>query len=113
MLSSYQLFTQHISIIKKRKRYEYAIDFGKDADGAARLLSEIYEKVFRISHMQISYHTNLGKSDIYTDRSNMGIIPRPTSKESDNDSNNDSDDWTDYMWWIIGGLAVGILCAMF
>ena len=50
-LSSYPLFLQKTTPEKDFKgvmRYEYALDFGCDADGAARLISEILQKVYLV-----------------------------------------------------------------
>lgn len=44
--------------------YEYAIDFGEDADGAARLLSEVFRKVYLIEdNHPIEFHTVEAEDD--------------------------------------------------
>ena len=45
-LDSFPLFTSHICADEERYDREYAIDFGNDAEGAARLISEILQKVY-------------------------------------------------------------------
>lgn len=65
-LKSARLFTKHICYNtdewgSKRKTVEYAIDFGKDAEGAARLISEILNKVYEIDLSEpMEYYTNVG-----------------------------------------------------
>lgn len=55
-LSSLPLFTHHTGIYMRpgsSNRYrcrEYAIDFGRDYEGAARLISEVLDKVYEIPH---------------------------------------------------------------
>ena len=55
-LSSLPLFTYHTGIYMRSgssNRYrcrEYAIDFGQDYEGAARLISEVLDKVYEIPH---------------------------------------------------------------
>lgn len=66
-LASFPLFDSHVSHSNsirsssndndwEENYYEYAIDFGRDAEGAARLISEIVEKV---------YYWPINKSPIY------------------------------------------------
>ena len=85
-LDSFHLFNAHAGVNNDGDRFiEYAIDFGSDADGAARVLSEILTKVWlRSIDTTLSYHTNVG-SAIYTDR-----------KAMDDDS-----DWGWLWWWLI------------
>lgn len=52
-LKSYPLFTSHICSITNQQGYsmsgrQYAIDFGKDAEGAAALISEILSQVYNV-----------------------------------------------------------------
>lgn len=93
-LDSYQLFTEHATLLNGQKCYEYAIDFGKDADGAARLISEIYEKVYRITNMRLSYHTNVGCDAIDNDRNAMGIGGIVSEGEGEGEDRN-------WFWWMI------------
>lgn len=65
-LPSFELFTSHLCYMTesngyKRKGRQYAIDFGEDAEGAARLLSEIFTKVEEVPlDENIEYYTNYG-----------------------------------------------------
>lgn len=56
-LASFPLFTSHTSSCIDNKgntftAYEYAIDFGKDVEGTARLISEVVSKVFGLDTTQ-------------------------------------------------------------
>ena len=75
-LDSFPLFTSHynqnyISAFGVEKYgYEYAIDFGEDAEGAARLVSEILTKVNGVSvEENVDMFTNVGHN-IVTARNN-------------------------------------------
>lgn len=64
-LDCYPLFTGHSCYYNyknnKRKAHEYFIDFGKDAEGAARLISNIWKEVYEIPFdANIEYYTNAG-----------------------------------------------------
>lgn len=69
-LSSASLFTKNICYYtdpwgSKRKAVEFAIDFGCDAEGAARLISEILNKVYEIDLSEsMEYYTNVGVNKI-------------------------------------------------
>ena len=59
-LKSFELFTCR----KKGSVYEYAIDFGEDAEGAARILSEAIHAVHKINYgTQLDYKTYFGDTD--------------------------------------------------
>ena len=67
-LDSFPLFTSHYchSINAKdeteRYGYQYALDFGEDVEGAARLVSEILTKVYGVSLESNFYmYTNVGR----------------------------------------------------
>ena len=75
-LDSFPLFTSHYnqnhinSTGAECYGYEYAIDFGEDAEGAARLVSEILTKVYGVSvEENVDMFTNVG-NDIATARNN-------------------------------------------
>lgn len=64
-LPSCQLFRRKIEFSEidghKYKNYTYDIDFGGDAEGAARIISEVAIKVFGCSpERPLEYHTNWG-----------------------------------------------------
>lgn len=68
-LESFPLFTPHTSYGKtfgmKTKSCDYAIDFGQDVEGAARLISEIMQKVYQIPYTEkIDIFTNSGKFNV-------------------------------------------------
>jgi len=92
-LECFPLFTPHTSYYTdedgyKRKGREYAIDFGKDVEGAARLISEIMQKVFDIPLTEkIEILTNQGNAAIDNAR-NEAIKAR--SHEVD-DARNEAD----------------------
>lgn len=75
-LDSFPLFTSHYNqnFIKdgiEYYGYEYAIDFGEDAEGAARLVSEILTKVYGVSVKEnVDIFTNVGLNNIETARNN-------------------------------------------
>ncbi len=73
-LPSFPLFKSHVSIGQdsygnRERVYEYAIDFGEDAEGAARLLSEVAIKVHGCDpKTPLEYHTNVGEEQILQGR---------------------------------------------
>ena len=75
-LDSFPLFTSHynqnyITDGDENYGYEYAIDFGEDAEGAARLVSEILTKVYGVSvEENVDMFTNVGNDNIDTARNN-------------------------------------------
>ena len=61
----------------KQRVYEYAIDFGEDAEGAARLLSDIAINVFGCDpNSPIECHTNVGEDAINKSREAVTGIPQ-------------------------------------
>ncbi|MDR1813520.1 MAG: hypothetical protein LBR18_01555 [Tannerella sp.] len=94
-LDIYELFTEKISFDANNiKVYEYAIDFGNDAEGAARLISKVMHEVFGIPYeADIECHTNSG-DDIVRDRAIMkGIIFGTPIEENVEEKKSTS-------WWI-------------
>lgn len=75
-LSSYSLYTQHVEIDNSEEpllgrgvKYTYAIDFGEDAEGAARLISEYLEiEEQRLQMDGWFYATNVGLNNIEQNR---------------------------------------------
>ena len=93
MLASFPLFTPHTSSCVDNKgnsltAYEYAIDFGKDVEGTARLISEVASNVFGLDTTQ--------PIDCYTDdydkvlehRSSLGLVYQDES----------STNWKKWIW---------------
>lgn len=76
-LPSFELFTSHFCYItdsdgNKRKGRQYAIDFGEDAEGAARLLSEILIKVEEVPlDEDIEFYTNYGVKAVNKSRKDV------------------------------------------
>ena len=76
-LDSFPLFTSHYnqnyitSDGDEKYGYEYKLDFGEDAEGAARLVSEILTKVKGVSvEENVDMFTNVGNDNINTARNN-------------------------------------------
>lgn len=75
-LEIFELFSSNVSkvnngFIGKSDCYEYAIDFGKDADGAARLISDVLNNIFDVSYdATLKYTTNIGQDAIEKSREN-------------------------------------------
>lgn len=97
-LYSFPLFTSHISNYtyadKERYSRAYAIDFGNDAEGAARLISEILQKVYGWTmNTNFDMFTEVGADNMQRARDNWN---KAHGFEVDSDSS--------LIWWIIGGL---------
>lgn len=76
-LDSFPLFTSHYNQNhinasgEEKYGYEYVLDFGEDAEGAARLVSEILTKVYGVSvEENVDIFTNVGLNNIETARNN-------------------------------------------
>lgn len=86
-----QLFKREIEFVDdgegKLKVYEYRIDFGGDAEGAARLISEIAVKVFGCEpHRALDYYTNWGTAIVKNRDLLEGREPSESSTESSSGS---------------------------
>lgn len=97
-LDSFPLFTGHTCNYTAygQERYcrEYAIDFGNDAEGAARLISEILQKVYGWTiNTNFDMYTEVGSDNVQKARDNWD---KAHGFEVDSDSS--------LIWWIIGGL---------
>lgn len=98
-LESFSLFVPHTCYAKnqglKRRFRQYAIDFGQDAEGAARLISEIIQKVYQIPLAEkIEILTNEGSA--FEKARNEAAKAR--SGETDGGETNGG-----YAWWYIPG----------
>jgi hypothetical protein len=72
----FDLFTSHTSINsvngKTYRIYEYVIDFGKDADGASRLISQVLQETDDISADALfNYYTNVGEESAADNRDKL------------------------------------------
>lgn len=107
-LDCFPLFTSHISYYEDEdgdKRYsnEYAIDFGNDAEGAARLLSEILQKVYgRTQDRSFDMYTEVGHDNYLKARTNW----------NEAHGFNNSKSLLDYLfeyWWVVLGVVCWLL----
>lgn len=71
-LDCYPLFMERSSIVGalgiKEKITEYFIDFGSDAEGAARLLSDVIYKVYGVIESELDCPVNAGNDNIQKSR---------------------------------------------
>lgn len=83
--SLFQCFvSQGASMVTCFKRYEYAIDFGEDYEGAARLISEIAIKVYGCEPgARLEYYTNVGEECIEQSRSELQGVDRRSAQEEE------------------------------
>lgn len=101
-LDCYQLFTVYDSIVNGVIIREYAIDFGEDVEGAARLISEILQKVFLVPEIDsLGLYTDYGEQRIDAMRQkankDFGVNTTKPVKEVETTDDNDVS-W----WWLIG-----------
>lgn len=100
-LDSFPLFTGHTCnyTVYGQERYcrEYAIDFGNDAEGAARLISEILQKVYGWTmNTNFDMYTEVGSDNLQKARDNW-------NKAHGFEVQEESSFLEDY-WWVIAGL---------
>lgn len=109
-LPSFPLFTSHLSSGNDNGyayiTYEYAIDFGKDAEGTARLISEISNKVYGVDLDNPTIDCYTGEyEEVLKHRVALGI---GASEENGIGSLEENGiDWKKWLWigiGIIGGL---------
>lgn len=110
-LDCFPLFTSHMSYydIQGEKMYgrEYAIDFGNDAEGAARLISEILQKVYGWTlDTNFDISTEVGIDNVQKARDNWDKAHGFAV-----DTNN-SKSLLDEYWWVIAGLCGWLLLKM-
>ena len=76
-LPCFELFTSHRCFFTddggdECKGIEYAIDFGQDAEGAARLISEIMAKVYGVPlDEDVEFYTNYGSDNVDKSRERL------------------------------------------
>lgn len=115
-LPSFELFTPHNSFYTdpwgaKRKGIEYAIDFGEDAEGAARLISEILIKVFEVPlDENLEFYTNYGNDKIEKAR-RMVYKSRGNSYDGDDDDDDDEggQSYPTWVYWVGSLILFGLL----
>lgn len=83
--SLFQCFvSQGASVLTTFKQYEYAIDFGEDYEGAARLISEIAIKVYGCEPgARLDYYTNVGEEYIEQSRGELQGVDRQSAQEEE------------------------------
>jgi ribosomal protein L32 len=80
-LRSFELFTCY-----DKGCYEYAIDFGEDIEGAARILSEVLHEVYSVGYgTRLDYKTTYGEGNIDEEREKN----KPWYER--------------YIWWLVAG----------
>lgn len=110
-LDCYPLFTEHISFFTdnygfKRKDYEYFIDFGKDAEGAARIISKVWKEVDKIPFdANIEYYTNAG------DENCCKAIEYLIAERDGTEVNTDDVSFPDWLAYVIGAI-IGLIAAI-
>lgn len=114
-LPSFELFTPHNCFYKdedgeQRKGMEYAIDFGEDAEGAARLISEILIKVFDVPlDENLEFYTNYGNDKVEETR-RMVNKSRGNSYDGDDDNDNEGgQSFPSWVYWVAGLILFGLL----
>ena len=109
-LDCYPLFMEHISFHTdnlgyKRKSYEYFIDFGEDAEGAARLISKVWKEVYEIPFdANLEYYTNAGNENVVKTRKFI------EAERDGTEVNNDDEGISipNWCYWVIAFLLYGL-----
>lgn len=108
-LDIYELFTENICVVDGVKFYEYAIDFGEDADGAARLISRVLHEIDSLSYeTRLDYYTNSG-DDI---EKNRALLEGRNEIEEKNELASFLD-WKSWKFWGVIFLIICAICAFF
>ena len=114
-LDCYPLFMEHICFNTdylgyKRKNYEYFIDFGEDAEGAARLISKVWKEVHEIPFdSNVEYYTNAGGENV--EKTRKIIEAERDGTEVDNNEYDDEDKGIsipNWCYWVIAFLLYGL-----
>lgn len=101
--------TGYVKISEEQNVTEYFIDFGEDAEGAARMLSRIFQEVYGLAiENKIEYYTNQGVA-INNHRKNLERRfyaerhPKYTPTHPQNDTQHNKKDLIAWVVGIIGG----------
>ena len=89
----------------KRKSYEYFIDFGEDAEGAARLISKVWNEVYEIPFdANVEYYTNAGYENVAKTRKFI------ETERDGTEVNNDDEGISipNWCYWVIAFLLYGL-----
>ena len=110
-LDCFQLFTElHLfSDDGVLEMFEYALDFGSDPEGAARLISEIIQKVYLVPLSEkIDIQTGVGVENVKRMRDQYRIKRglKPFYDNDDNDDNDDDDDGEWSWWYYVAGAII-------
>ena len=107
-LDCYPLFMERICFYtdeygSKRKCYEHFIDFGKDAEGAARLISKVWKEVFEIPFdANIEYYTNVGSDNIDKARKTVNAeLYGEAARDGTEEKDDDDDDFPSWTYWVV------------
>ena len=104
-LDCFPIFMEHISFYtdsdgNKMKAYQYFIDFGEDAEGAARLITKFWKEVYKIHFdANIEYYTNAGNDNISKCRNE---IDQELCGVEYNDDSESSQYWYYFILVIVG-----------
>ena len=107
-LNCFQLFTEQNFVHKDGvlEMFEYALDFGCDPEGAARLISEIIQKVYLVPLSEkIDIQTGVGSENIKRMRDQYRI-KRGLKPFYNNDDNDDEDDGEWPWWYYVAGAII-------
>ena len=113
-LPCFELFTPHRCFYTdpwgvERKGIQYAIDFGEDAEGAARLISEIMIKVYGVPLDEgVEFYTNYGFANVEKSRKQVNASRGYGNYEYDDDEYDDDDDKLRPAWyhWVIVAIII-------
>lgn len=113
-LSSFPLFESYVSSGddsgNEYTLYDYAINFGRDEEGAAMLISEVAEKVYGCDpNKALEYYTN--NFDVIENiRSSITGVKQGISNTEETDSDS-SADWKKWIWivFVIGFVLLSLL----
>jgi hypothetical protein len=107
-LDIYELFTSNISFVADIKAYEYAIDFGLDAEGAARLISKVLHEVYSVPYEEI---LEFSTSTFYPETNQEGESNQEGGTNQEEGASNQGDEKS-WPWWIVA-IAVGLSTFLF
>lgn len=115
-LESYKLFVTHITTDIEfegrgyAKSKQYAIDFGSDVEGAARLISEIVQKVYQIpTNERLEMFTNQGYNIADAQFKYFKASGIQIHTDDANNSNSSDEDGIPNWVWAVGGIILFLL----
>jgi hypothetical protein len=100
-LDIYDLFIGRSTFVHNTKCNEFAIDFGEDVEGAARLISKVLHEVYGVAYStHLEYYTNRGNDDITKCRNQILGIEEPVESI-------DESAWYNSWWAYAIAVAIG------